>query len=112
MAAVKRGVQRLNGVYRFEKVRFWCESRTMSATVVRDKRQTTLPQEVADAAGLKPGDQVEWTFEDGEIRGRKLIPVKPEGNRSLVKKGGRYLLSPKLGRAEILARIKADREAA
>ena len=46
----------------------------MSATVIRDKRQTTLPADVSDAAGLKPGDQVDWRFEDGEIRGRKFLP--------------------------------------
>ena len=46
----------------------------MNATAIREQRQTTLPQEVAEAAGLKPGDQVEWRFEAGEIHGRKLQP--------------------------------------
>ena len=50
-----------------------CESRTMSATAIREKRQTTLPADVSEAAGLEPGDQVDWRFEDGEIRGRKLV---------------------------------------
>jgi bifunctional DNA-binding transcriptional regulator/antitoxin component of YhaV-PrlF toxin-antitoxin module len=50
----------------------------MSATIVRQKRQTTLPQDVCEAAGIKPNDQVEWRFEDGEIRGRKLVPKKPK----------------------------------
>jgi len=44
----------------------------MSATAIRDQQQTTIPPDVSEAAGLKPGDQVEWRFEDGEIRGRKL----------------------------------------
>jgi len=61
----------------------------MSATVMREKRQTTLPVEVVEAAGLKVNDQVEWRFEDGEIRGRKL--VRQPGPRrivgKLVKKG-------------------------
>ncbi len=48
----------------------------MSATVLREKRQTTLPQDVVEAAGLKPNDLVDWRFEDGEIRGRKLEPKK------------------------------------
>jgi bifunctional DNA-binding transcriptional regulator/antitoxin component of YhaV-PrlF toxin-antitoxin module len=48
----------------------------MSATTVREKRQTTLPLEVCEAAGLKPNDQVDWRFEDGEIRGRKLVASK------------------------------------
>jgi bifunctional DNA-binding transcriptional regulator/antitoxin component of YhaV-PrlF toxin-antitoxin module len=46
----------------------------MSATVVREKRQVTLPQEVVQAAGIKVDDQVDWRFEDGEIRGKKLVP--------------------------------------
>lgn len=49
----------------------------MSATAIWDKRQTTLPQDVAEAAGLRPGDQVDWRFEGGEIRGRKLERAEP-----------------------------------
>jgi len=48
----------------------------MSATAIGEKRQTTLPEDVSDAAGLEPGDQVDWRFEDGEIRGRKLAPIE------------------------------------
>jgi len=51
----------------------------MSATAIRDKRQTTLPEDVAEAAGLEAGDQIDWRFEDGEIRGRKLVhPPEPK----------------------------------
>ena len=46
----------------------------MSVTGIGDCRQITLPAEVSEAAGLQPGDPVEWRFEDGEIRGRKLVP--------------------------------------
>ena len=46
----------------------------MSATIMREKRQTTLPADVVQAAGLKLNDQIDWRFEDGEIRGRKLVP--------------------------------------
>jgi len=49
----------------------------MSATVMRGKRQVTLPLEVVQAAGIKIDDQVDWRFEDREIHGRKLIP-RPE----------------------------------
>ena len=49
----------------------------MAATVVTDKRQMTLPPEVTEAAGLKPGDQVDWRFEAGELRGRKLDRGQP-----------------------------------
>jgi antitoxin component of MazEF toxin-antitoxin module len=45
----------------------------LSATAIREKRQTTLPADVVEAAELKPGDQVDWRFENGEIRGRKLL---------------------------------------
>jgi bifunctional DNA-binding transcriptional regulator/antitoxin component of YhaV-PrlF toxin-antitoxin module len=49
----------------------------MSATAIEEKRQTTLPPEVSEAAGLQPGDKVDWRYEDGEIRGRKLISEEP-----------------------------------
>ncbi|MGV3755195.1 MAG: AbrB/MazE/SpoVT family DNA-binding domain-containing protein [Verrucomicrobiota bacterium] len=48
----------------------------MSATAIREKRQTTIPADIAEAADLHPGDQVEWSFEGGQIRGRKLAPVE------------------------------------
>ena len=44
----------------------------MDSTVVDDKRRTTVPQSVVDAAGLQPNDQIEWRVEHGEIRGRKV----------------------------------------
>jgi bifunctional DNA-binding transcriptional regulator/antitoxin component of YhaV-PrlF toxin-antitoxin module len=44
----------------------------MNATAVDEKRRTTLPQSVFDAAGLKPNDQIDWRVEEGEIRGRKV----------------------------------------
>jgi hypothetical protein len=54
-----------------------CENRTnMSATVVREKRQTTLPADVCQAAGIRINDLVDWRFEEGEIRGRKLVPAQ------------------------------------
>ena len=48
----------------------------MSATIVRAKRQTTLPEDVCQAAGIHVHDQVDWRFEHGEIRGRKLVPER------------------------------------
>ena len=50
----------------------------MSATVVREKRQVTLPGDVFRAAGLKINDQVDWRFEDGEIHGRRMVPEQVE----------------------------------
>jgi hypothetical protein len=87
----------------------WCESCTVSATIVRKKNQTTLPAEVLAAAGIRPKDQMDWSFEDGKIIGRKLVP-EPGEKLTLVRKNGRLMLSRKLGRREILARIRADRE--
>jgi bifunctional DNA-binding transcriptional regulator/antitoxin component of YhaV-PrlF toxin-antitoxin module len=48
----------------------------MSATIVRGKRQITVPADVCQAAGIRVGDQVDWCFKAGEIRGRKLVPVR------------------------------------
>jgi bifunctional DNA-binding transcriptional regulator/antitoxin component of YhaV-PrlF toxin-antitoxin module len=65
----------------------------MSSTAIREQRQTTLPADVSEAAGLKPGDEVEWRFEAGEIRGRKL--ATQTGPRRvtarLVERGGTLL---------------------
>ncbi len=66
----------------------------MIATVMREKRQVTLPQEVCKAVGLEPGDQVEWDVEQGTIRGRKLVPG-PQPRRivgKLVKRGDALIL--------------------
>jgi bifunctional DNA-binding transcriptional regulator/antitoxin component of YhaV-PrlF toxin-antitoxin module len=49
-----------------------CQAADMSTTAIGDERQTTIPADVSEAAGLKAGDRVDWRFEDGEIRGRKL----------------------------------------
>ena len=62
----------------------------MSATAIREKRETTLPQDVSEAAGLAPGDRVDWRLEEGEIRGKKLAP-QPEPKQikaRLVQRGG------------------------
>jgi hypothetical protein len=62
---------------RLEKKQRRCESCTkMSATIVRAKRQTTLPEDVCQTAGIRIRDRVDWRFEGGEIRGRKLVPVQ------------------------------------
>ena len=62
----------------------------MSATAIGEKRPTTLPADVSEAAGLQPGDQVDWRFEEGEIRGKKLAhPTEPTVVAKLVKRNGR-----------------------
>lgn len=85
----------------------------MSATVLREKRQTTLPVEVVEAAGLKPNDQVDWRFQDGEIRGRKLEPVRPVPTLKPLRVKGRLRPPPgfKPSRRAIAAAIRAERDA-
>ncbi len=66
---------------------------------------------MVEAAGLRVNDQVDWRFEDGEIRGRKLIPADEEKRPlKLVRKEGFLMLEGDLDRQEILAAIRADRE--
>jgi len=56
----------------------------MSATVVREKRQVTLPQAVVQAAGIKVKDQVDWRFEDGEMSPKfSLSSISPCGGRAI-----------------------------
>jgi hypothetical protein len=53
----------------------------MSATIVRAKRQTTLPEDVCHAAGIRRRDQVGWRYQDGEIRCRKLVPAPVKSHK-------------------------------
>jgi bifunctional DNA-binding transcriptional regulator/antitoxin component of YhaV-PrlF toxin-antitoxin module len=83
----------------------------MSATAIRDMRQTTLPQEVAEAAGLKPGDQVDWRFEGGEIRGRKLESAEPVVlGLNDVAKGGILPAGWKFDPADIANAMREERD--
>ena len=84
----------------------------MNTTVVREKRQVTLPQEVVQAAGIRVDDQVDWRFEDGEIRGKKLEP-EPAGVLDLEDLDPKTL-APKEGkptRENIVKTVRAVREA-
>jgi len=87
------------------------ENCIMSATIIREKRQTTLPVEVCEAAGLSPGDKVDWRIEDGEIRGRK---IEPESCEVLdFDDLDPVTLAPKVGtitEESIVSSIRADRE--
>jgi len=40
---------------------------TYSETTVNDSRSVTIPKEVCDELGVKPGDKVRWRIEDGEL---------------------------------------------
>ena len=84
----------------------------MNATVVGEKRQVTLPQEVVQAAGIKADDLVDWRFEDGEIHGKKLVP-ETVGVLDLEDLDPKTL-APKEGKPtpeSIIRAIRADREA-
>ena len=84
----------------------------MSVTIMREKRQVTLPQDVVQAAGIKVDDQVDWRFEGGEIRGKKLVPEKV-GVLDLEDLDPKTLV-PKEGKPtpeSIIRAIRADREA-
>ncbi|HXR07078.1 MAG TPA: AbrB/MazE/SpoVT family DNA-binding domain-containing protein [Candidatus Acidoferrum sp.] len=83
----------------------------MSATMIREERQTTLPVEVCEGVGLSPGDQVDWRIGDGEIRGRK---IEPESCQVLdFDDLDPKTLAPKIGVAteeSIVRSIREDRE--
>ena len=49
----------------------------MNKTVLSEKGQVTIPKSVRDALGLKPGQALDFTVDQGEIRVRKLNPVDP-----------------------------------
>ncbi len=85
----------------------------MSASALGEKGRITIPRDVRDAAGLRLNDQVDWRFEEGEIRGRKLVP-QPEPKRvrgKLVNKGNAWVFElPKGYTLEPDAIEKAVRE--
>jgi hypothetical protein len=58
----------------------------VSATSIPENLNTSLPQDVCEAAGLKPGDHIDSRFEKGGIRGRTVIPRRIIGK--LVNQGG------------------------
>jgi len=81
----------------------------MNATVLREKRQITLPGAVLQAAGVQVNDVLEWRFEAGEIRGVKLSPTR-QGKAKLVKKAGYTMLRSErvVTLEEMLSAIQRD----
>jgi len=54
----------------------------MRASLLRERNQITLPDEVVEAAGLVPQhDYIAWRVESGEIRGRKMTPAASRSGR-------------------------------
>jgi hypothetical protein len=83
----------------------------MSKTIIRDGQQTNLPANVCEAAELRPSDQVDWRFENGEIRGRKVagderrtLDLDDVDANTLLPKGATLLAEG------ILAAVREDRE--
>lgn len=46
----------------------------MAKSTITSKGQTTIPKEVRERLGLRPGDELEFTEEDGVFRLRKRLP--------------------------------------
>ena len=83
----------------------------MNDTLLREKNQVTLPTEVVEAAGLTPTkDRIDWRFEAGEIRGRKLVKNKVPIVRPRRIKGRLRGADIKLSRETIAAAVRADRD--
>ncbi len=49
----------------------------MAKTRITTKGQVTIPKEVRERLGLRPGDELEFTEEDGVFRLRKRLPPTP-----------------------------------
>lgn len=48
-------------------------------TRVSEKGQTTIPKEIRDRLGIEPGDQVQWSEDDGEVTVEKETPESTHG---------------------------------
>lgn len=80
---------------------------------MREKGQTTLPADVSEAAGIRPGDQIDWRFEEGEIRGRKLSMGPRRIVGKLVQKGDALVLEAEGLRIDpegIAAAVREERD--
>jgi antitoxin PrlF len=69
----------------------------MTMSTITSKGQTTIPKNIRDAAGLRPGDSVHYTvLPDGTI----IVRVKNRGVRDLAikRKPGRHLPAEQLNR--------------
>lgn len=49
----------------------------MAKARMTNKGQITVPKQVRDRLGLQPGDEIEFTEEDGVIRIGKRVPGSP-----------------------------------
>ena len=51
----------------------------MAKTRITTKGQVTIPKEVRERLGLRPGDELEFTEEDGAFRLRKRLSKRYRG---------------------------------
>ena len=49
----------------------------MPRTKVTSKGQVTIPKDVRERLGLRPGDEIEFLEDRGEFRVRKRVPASP-----------------------------------
>ncbi len=49
----------------------------MAKTKITSKGQVTIPKEVRDRLGLRPGDELEFVEENGLFHLRKRLPTAP-----------------------------------
>ena len=49
----------------------------MAKTKITSKGQVTIPKEVRDRLGLRPGDELEFVEEDGVFQLRKRLTTAP-----------------------------------
>src|SRR5438552_5279891 len=84
---------------------------SVNDTLLREKNQITLPTEIVEAAGLTPTkDRINWRFESGEIRGRKLDIKQVRIVRPRRIKGRLRGADVKLSQETIAAAVRADRD--
>ena len=83
----------------------------MSKTTLQSSHPAILPPEICEAAGLRVFDKIEWRFQDGEIRGRKVdleavevLDLEDVEINTLLPKGATITSE------SIVAAIRADRE--
>ena len=58
-------------------------TKTATSVVLRPRRQITLPKEVCDRLGIKPGDKLELTLEDSTLVARPKKAIALEALREI-----------------------------
>ncbi len=84
----------------------------MTRITLREKRQMTLPPEVSEALGLRPGDSIEITVEDGkailEPSRRAALNALREVQKAIAESGITEEEWMELGRESEIAAFRRD----